>query len=546
MINTAIAVFAYRRPLHLCQVLRALRTQLLESPLPVHVFLDGPRTPFDDRAVAECGRVIENVMAGTTFQIHQSPDNLGLYRSLTQGVSWILERYSSIIVLEDDILTAPSFLSYMLAGLKLYEKEPRVSSIHGYLPAIKALMPETFFLRGADCWGWATWANRWALFRHDAADMAEEIRTRGWEEEFNLLGRYDYLGLLDQQAAGQSNSWAICWHASCFLAERLTLHPGRSLVRNIGLDGSGEHCGASYMMETVITTQAIDSRPIPVHVDPEVFSRFCQHFARPQTWRPRMTGTAQRIQQGLRALIQRSWYPTLRLEGPFESHEEARHRSSGYDEPIVLATVRKAVQEVLEGRALYERDGTPFPVRPSHLPLTEILRNLLEPGMHVVDLGAGLGGTWINHCELFDASICYTVIEQPQFNQAGSELASRYGLPIRFEERIEDVDPPPDLVILSCVLQYLPDPYALLQGIAKLKPRTILIDRTAFIDRGPEQWWIQREPTYYSKPISYPICPLLETKLLAHLSGYRTIHRWVSPMDPRIPVHRGLWLQRCP
>ena len=147
----------------------------------------------------------------------------------------------------------------MLDGLHCYANEPRVASIHGFIPPIPEKLPDTFFLRGADCWGWATWRDRWDLFRSDATTMASEIRERGLAEDFDMGGRVPNLHLLDAKAAGRSHSWAICWHASCFLADRYTLHPGRSLVSNIGLDHSREHCAPSTSHEAILT-----DRPLPV------------------------------------------------------------------------------------------------------------------------------------------------------------------------------------------------------------------------------------------------------------------------------------------
>jgi hypothetical protein len=47
--------------------------------------------------------------------------------------------------------------------------------------------------------------------------------------------------MLKDQIEGKNNSWAIRWHASLFLQNKLTLYPGKSLLENIGLDNSGTH-----------------------------------------------------------------------------------------------------------------------------------------------------------------------------------------------------------------------------------------------------------------------------------------------------------------
>ncbi|MFN2168855.1 MAG: glycosyltransferase family 2 protein [Anaerolineae bacterium] len=298
MSRTAVAVFAHRRPDHLARVLRALEVQLQKTPLPVHLFLDGPRQEQDAAAVRACGRVAEEVAASLDIQVHASAANRGLYRSLTEGVGEMLGLYPQLIVLEDDILTSPHFLRYMLDGLHCYADDARVGSIHGYTPPLPCDLPETFFLRGADCWGWATWRDRWKVFRSDATAMAAEIRDRGLAKDFDLGGRVPNLRLLDDRAAGRSKSWAICWHASCFLADRYALHPGRSLVRNIGLDHSGEHCGPAHHMETRLSERPVLVRRQPVEEQPEIVRAYANQIGRrplPQRLITRLRSLAHRV-----------------------------------------------------------------------------------------------------------------------------------------------------------------------------------------------------------------------------------------------------------
>jgi hypothetical protein len=47
--------------------------------------------------------------------------------------------------------------------------------------------------------------------------------------------------MLRRESRGEVNSWAIRWHASIFLNDKISLYPGRSLVANGGFDGSGTH-----------------------------------------------------------------------------------------------------------------------------------------------------------------------------------------------------------------------------------------------------------------------------------------------------------------
>jgi len=53
----------------------------------------------------------------------------------------------------------------------------------------------------------------------------------------------DLPGMLDAQMAGRIDSWAIRAEYTRFRIGGLTLYPCLPLVRNIGMDGTGLHCG---------------------------------------------------------------------------------------------------------------------------------------------------------------------------------------------------------------------------------------------------------------------------------------------------------------
>ena len=58
--------------------------------------------------------------------------------------------------------------------------------------------------------------------------------------------------MLVAQKRGKVDSWAIRWYFSVFMAGGLVLYPVKSLIQNIGFDGSGTHCGISAQVNTQI------------------------------------------------------------------------------------------------------------------------------------------------------------------------------------------------------------------------------------------------------------------------------------------------------
>ncbi len=236
-----IALFAYNRPQHLRRTVEALAVNALAAESELFVFLDGPRNE-DDRALGdEIREYISSIDAFRSVSLIEQGQNIGLAASIIGGVSRMLESHESVIVMEDDIVTSPFFLRYMNEALSTYRDDEAIASIHGFVYDIKGL-PETFFLKGADCWGWATWRRAWRVFEADGRRLLRDLEERKLLREFDLDGASHYAQMLRDQIEGRNDSWAIRWHASAFLKGMLTLHPGRSLVRNIGLDGSGTHC----------------------------------------------------------------------------------------------------------------------------------------------------------------------------------------------------------------------------------------------------------------------------------------------------------------
>ncbi len=74
-------------------------------------------------------------------------------------------------------------------SLNVYKDESRVISIHGYnYPISTEGLPETFFMKGADCWGWATWASKWEYLEMDSGKLLKQIENTELEFEFDILG----------------------------------------------------------------------------------------------------------------------------------------------------------------------------------------------------------------------------------------------------------------------------------------------------------------------------------------------------------------------
>jgi len=163
-------------------------------------------------------------------------------------------------------------------ALTLYQDESQVASIHGYVYPIKDVVPETFFIKGADCWGWGTWKRAWDIFEADGNKLLQEIYDKQLAKEFDFGGTYPYTKMLQDQIAGNNDSWAIRWYASAFLRHMLTLYPAKSLVKNIGLDSSGTHCGESTQFSGEMSSLPLGVAKITISENISAREAFSMYF----------------------------------------------------------------------------------------------------------------------------------------------------------------------------------------------------------------------------------------------------------------------------
>ena len=257
-----IVLFVYNRLNHTRKTVAALKKNCLAEDSILFIFSDGAKDSQDKPAVRSVRHFIHKIVGFKKIKIIEHRTNRGLADSIINGVTEIIDRYGQAIILEDDLVTSPYFLRYMNQALELYKNDKKVISIHGYVYPIAGNLPETFFLRGADCWGWATWKRGWDLFEADGAKLLTQIKERKLAKKFDLGGVFPYTKMLKDQLVGKNNSWAVRWHASAFLKNKLTLYPSRCLVHNIGTDNSGTHCKSVDYYDTSLARHPIQIKKI--------------------------------------------------------------------------------------------------------------------------------------------------------------------------------------------------------------------------------------------------------------------------------------------
>ncbi len=265
-----ILLFVFNRPEHTRLTIEALQRNTLASESHLYIYSDGVRNENDAKAVGEVRQLIAGISGFKQVTIIEREKNCGLAHNIIDGVTTQVRKHGKVIVLEDDLVTSPYFLQFMNDALIAYSDEPRVGHIQACDYTQEPSLPDTFLIKWTGSWGWATWERAWQYFNPDGAMLLSELKKRRLTREFDFGGTYGYTRMLRRQVEGKNNSWAIRWNASLFLQDILSLNVGKSLVRNIGFDGSGTHCGNDRLYDSVLYTHPLPVKKITPTVESKV------------------------------------------------------------------------------------------------------------------------------------------------------------------------------------------------------------------------------------------------------------------------------------
>ena len=211
------------------------------------------------------------------------------------------------------------------------------------------------------------------------------------------------------------------------------------------------------------------------------------------------------------------------------SWAEALSASGSYGDPSICNRVISATRKVRNSEAAFERDGVAFPHMEYNFPLAfALLRAGARDGrINVVDFGGSLGSSYFQSRAILGGvlPISWAVVEQPNFVEAGRREFGNSEL--SFHETIEEARDliGSDVLLLSGVLQYLPDPWGFLEEALSHAFRSVIIDRTPFIVDDRARLTVQYIPQQIY-PASYPAWFFDESLLQRLRPQYKLVASW--------------------
>jgi hypothetical protein len=238
-----ICLFTYKRLRETKETVKYLKANYQANQSELFIFSDGGKDLNSIEKINEVRDYLKSIDGFKSVTIYESDKNKGLAKSIISGVSKIFERYDRVIVLEDDLITSPNFLTFMNEALQFYNKNGSIHSVSGYtlpLPSLKKYSDDTYLGVRSFSWGWGTWKDEWVGIDWEVTDYRKFRQSIRQRIAFASMGS-DLPGMLRKQMKGKIDSWFIRWCYHQFKQQKLTIFPSVSKVKNIGFSADATH-----------------------------------------------------------------------------------------------------------------------------------------------------------------------------------------------------------------------------------------------------------------------------------------------------------------
>ena len=248
--ETVIAVFCYKR----AGKLRAAIEALLKNPecpsMDIIFFADGYKGEKDKEAVEATRAYIDSITGFRNVIKHYRERNVSTGPNFETGLKFLAANYEQFIVVEDDLVVSPNYISYMLQGLKFYKDQQTVFCITGYVFPIqkKDYSYDTIIYKRFCSYGWAGWADRVKKVIWDHKELAKLMKhSPNFKSRLNSEG-LDLYRMLKKQLNGTISTWDIQMQVHVAETRMKVVYPTLSKVTNIGFDNESTNTfGLDYL-----------------------------------------------------------------------------------------------------------------------------------------------------------------------------------------------------------------------------------------------------------------------------------------------------------
>jgi putative methyltransferase (TIGR04325 family) len=195
--------------------------------------------------------------------------------------------------------------------------------------------------------------------------------------------------------------------------------------------------------------------------------------------------------------------PAKEFEGPIPSWEAALARSDGWDEPSITIKTLESALKVRDGLAEFEQDGLAYEqilYSPAVLAFIILALSRCAGQLSILEVGGGLGQGYYQNRKILQnlckVRIAWSIVERPDLAKLGTEYFAKSDL--RFfsslESALDELENAPEFVLFSGSLQYLTNPFDILDQITEIGTTVLAFDRLLVSPTDKHAIFIQHPP----------------------------------------------------
>ena len=244
-----IFVSVFDRPYHFKACIESLaKNEGAENTL-LFVSSDGPKDEASSHNVKLVRDYINNLkFFKKVISFCPAENTAGHIKS--QVYERIKSDFSRYIRSEDDNVFSPYALNYFNEGLEIFETAPDVHAICGYMfPNFPFKHYNQTYLRCFNGWGAAFWRDKDMFPNFDQRGLSAQVLSN--KNLFKTVNKLlpHVVPMTHLIKSGKLNAVDVTRCNYIIKNDQVCVFPSISLVRNIGHDGTGSHCGTDAAYE---------------------------------------------------------------------------------------------------------------------------------------------------------------------------------------------------------------------------------------------------------------------------------------------------------
>lgn len=244
-----VLITVYDRYDHLRQTIEALSRNVLADETIVYIASDAPQDEASAPKIKKVRDYIATIRGFKAVVPLLRDENVGGFENSQMGWQEVWSEHDRAIRMEDDIVTGRGFLKFMNDGLDLYASDSKVHYVCGYMYPGVQVQSGAVLLPFMNAWGVATWRDKTPQLNSENRDdkrlATESLRDAKFFHKLNVDLPHIPPMLLSM-ASGRLVAGDVYRTVTMKREATLALHPSETLVKNIGFDGTGLHCGFDH------------------------------------------------------------------------------------------------------------------------------------------------------------------------------------------------------------------------------------------------------------------------------------------------------------